>query len=126
LSGEKTGKIYNSKKTSSTMRNNNVELIGYVGDSPKIINCKDGSKRAVIRVATHREIKYGVDKSVYSTTWHTVIAWDKKADEAANSFVKSSHIQVWGSIEYRKYTDKEGRLCNVTEIRAYDLANLDR
>ena len=108
------------------MRNNVVQLTGWVGDSPKIFISKDGLKRAIIRVATHSQIKYGVDKPVYGTTWHDVVAWDKAADLAERSFVKGSHIMVWGSLGYRKYVDKLGVLREVAEIKSNSLNNLDR
>ena len=108
------------------MKNNVVQLFGYVGDSPKIFISKDGVKRAVIRVATHDQIKYGVDKPVYGTTWHDVVAWNKTADLAERSFVKGSHIMVWGSLSYRKYVDKSGFLREVAEVKANTLNNLDR
>jgi len=108
------------------MRNNVVQLFGYVGDSPKIFISKNGLKRAVIRVATHDQIKYGVDKLVYGTTWHEVVAWDKTADLAERSFVKGSHIMVWGSMAYRKYVDKSGVPREVAEVKANYLNNLDR
>ena len=92
------------------MKNNLVQLTGYVGDSPKIFISKDGLKRAIIRVATHDEIKYGLDKPVFGTIWHEVVAWDKIADLAERSFVKGSHIMVSGSLGYRKYVDKSGVL----------------
>ncbi|HSZ34526.1 MAG TPA: single-stranded DNA-binding protein [Puia sp.] len=108
------------------MKNNVVQLTGYVGDSPKIFISKDGIKRAVIRVATHDEIKNDLDKTIYGTIWHEVIAWDKTADMAERSFVKGSHIMVWGSLSYRKYVDKTGILREIAEIKANSLNNLDR
>jgi single-strand DNA-binding protein len=108
------------------MRNNVVQLFGYVGDSPKIFISKDGVKRAIIRVATHDPIKYGVDKPVYGTTWHEVVAWDKTADLAERSFVKGSKIRVEGTLTYRKYIDKAGVLRDVSEVKADSLHNLDR
>jgi single-strand DNA-binding protein len=108
------------------MRNNVVQLTGYVGDSPKIFISKDGVKRAIIRVATHSQIIFGVDKPVYGTTWHEVVAWDKTADMAERSFVKGSHIMVWGSLSYRKYVDKLGVLRERAEVKANSLNNLDR
>ena len=108
------------------MKNNVVQLTGYVGDSPKIFISKDGIKRAIIRVATHDQLKYDLDKPVYGTIWHEVIAWDKKADLAERSFVKGSHIMVWGSLSYRKYVDKSGMLREITEVKANYLNNLDR
>ena len=108
------------------MKNNVVQLIGYVGDIPKIFISKEGVKRAIIRVATHDQIKFGEDKPIYGTTWHEVVAWNKTADKAERSFVQGSRILVWGSLNHRKYIDKSGVLREVTEVKANSLNNLDR
>jgi hypothetical protein len=45
------------------MSNNVVQLFGDVGDNPKIFISRSGVIPAVIRVATHDQIKYVVDKT---------------------------------------------------------------
>jgi single-strand DNA-binding protein len=108
------------------MRNNSVQLIGYVGDSPKIYKAKDGSKRAIIRVATHDRVKATSEVTQYGTTWHTVVAWDLTADYAERSFVSGSQILVSGMLSQRKYLNDAGEIQRITDIRAHYLRNLDR
>ena len=108
------------------MKQNSVQLIGYVGDDLKIKMLKNGKRRAAIRVATHYPLKKDGEKKEFSTTWHSVIAWSELAAFAERSFVKGSHILVDGSIIYRTYPDSTGHTRYVTEIKADSLINLDR
>ena len=108
------------------MKQNSVQLIGYVGDDLKIKMLKNGKRRAAIRVATHYPLKKDGEKKEFSTTWHSVIAWSELAAFAERSFVKGSHILVNGSIIYRTYPDSTGHTRYVTEIKADALINLDR
>jgi single-strand DNA-binding protein len=110
------------------MNRNYVRLYGYAGHDPIIKFSADGTKRAIIRVATHYPVKKTDDfmPKAYTTVWHWVVAWGIKADFAERNFVKSSKILVEGSLVYRSYIDKAGNKVNVTDIRAESLENLDR
>jgi single-strand DNA-binding protein len=108
------------------MRQNSIQLIGYVGKDPIVKVWNNGNKRANLRVATHHLIKTPGKEKLFATTWHEVIAWDHAADYAERSFVKGSHILVDGSIVYRTYPDATGHTRYVTEIKADTLINLDR
>lgn len=105
---------------------NNVQLIGYVGKDPVIRTTATGRKCIYIRVATDRFFKSPNGKTIKNTAWHDVIAWEKKAETAANDFIKGSHILVEGPIVYRTYEDITGHTRYVTEIKAESLMNLDR
>ncbi|MDB5199184.1 MAG: ssb [Chitinophagaceae bacterium] len=105
---------------------NRVQLIGYVGKDPVITTTTNGSKLAKISLATDTFFKNRSGSSVKVTTWHEVVAWEKKAEEAENNFVKGSHILVEGQIVYRTYPDHAGHVRYVTEIKAQNLMNLDR
>lgn len=104
---------------------NKVQLIGYLGKDP-IILTTDKGKLAKIRVATDTFFKDDSGKSVKVTTWHEVVAWEKKAEEVENNFIKGSHILVEGQILYKTYPDLAGHVRYVTEIKAHTLMNLDR
>jgi single-strand DNA-binding protein len=108
------------------MKQNNVQLIGYVGADPVIKVLASGSKKAKIRVATHYKLKNEQEGKKYGTTWHNVIAWDTDAEYAERSFVKGSHILVTGDLIYRTYPDAHDHSRYITEIRARELMNLDR
>jgi single-strand DNA-binding protein len=108
------------------MKQNSVQLIGYVGGCPSIKVLGNGGKRASIRVATHQILKKTNSTQVFETTWHDVIAWDQTAEYAERSFVKGSHILVDGKLMYRTYPDKTGHTRYIAEIKADTLINLDR
>ena len=108
------------------MKNNQVQLIGYVGKDLSSTTLPGGDRRIAIRVATHYS---GLDKNgekIYFTTWHEVTAWNNVAEYAERNFVKGSKIMVDGSIEYRTYADKTGHTRYYTQIKAHSLMNLDR
>jgi single-strand DNA-binding protein len=105
---------------------NKVQLIGYVGNDPKITTASNGSKLARMRIATDRFFKDENSNAVKKTAWHNILAWEKQADFAENNFLKGSHILVEGFIIYRNYKDKSGVTKNITEIKAERLMNLDR
>ena len=105
---------------------NKVQLIGYVGKDPIITTATNGSKRARIPVATDVFFKNKEGESIKKTSWHTVVAWDKKADYAENNFLKGSHILIEGQIRYRRFENKNGEPRHISEIIADVLMNLDR
>jgi single-strand DNA-binding protein len=84
------------------MKQNKVQLIGYVGTAPKIKILTNGVKRVSMRVATHYRKKSAKLEKVYATDWHSVVAWGSRAEYAEQSFVKGSRILVDGSIIYRR------------------------
>lgn len=108
------------------MNSNRVTLIGYVGKDLLTSTTQGGSKRAVLRIATHYFHKNASGETVNHTVWHDVVAWDGTADYAERSFVKGSRVMVDGAIEYRTYPDKTGHTRYYTQIKAHSLMNLDR
>jgi single-strand DNA-binding protein len=105
---------------------NKVQLIGYVGKDPIITVASNGSKRARIQVATDTFFKNQQGEHIKKTAWHTIIAWDRKAEYAENNFLKGSHILIEGQIHYRSFTGTEGKPRHISEIKANLLMNLDR
>lgn len=107
---------------------NSVQLIGYVGADPAIKKFQNGNKCARMRIATHSPIKKKTEEEEqkYSTSWHTVIAWDECAAFVERNFLKGSHILVYGYLVYRSYENKSGVKVSITEIKATSLINLDR
>lgn len=108
------------------MKQNKVQLIGYVGDTPRLKTLPNGVKRVSMRVATHYKLKKDKKPNEYATDWHSVVAWGSRAEYAEQTFVKGSHILVDGCIVYREYTDGSGILKRLTEVKADGLINLDR
>lgn len=105
---------------------NKVQLIGYVGRDPIITIASNGSKRAQMRIATDTFFKNGQGEQIKKTSWHTIVAWDEKAEYAENNFLKGSHILIEGQINYWSATSPTGKSLHISEIKAHLLMNLDR
>ncbi len=104
---------------------NQVQLIGYLAKDPLISFAKNGSKRAYLRLATDWFRKDSNGNIHKKTTWHDIVAWDKKAENIENNFITGSHVLVEGEIDYRKYY-KGNELRYITQILATKIMNLDR
>ena len=104
---------------------NKVQLIGYLGRDPLISIAKNGSKRAYLRMATDWYRKAGDGTEYKKTTWHDIVAWDKKAEKIENNFIAGSHVLVEGEIDHCKfYKGTEKRY--ITRILVTKVMNLDR
>jgi len=80
---------------------NQVTLVGYLGDDPKL---HEG--RAMLSLATKSSWKpKDSDQWQEKTEWHRVIAWGKLA-EAVKPLAKGDHVLVEGELRSYQY-DKE-------------------
>ena len=105
---------------------NQVLLIGYIGQHLSAHTTPTGHRRVSMRVATNemRETPDGTRKSF--TTWHDVVAWNRRADYVQSCLVKGSRVLIRGAIVYRKFEDRTGHTRYLTEIDAQEVINLDR
>ena len=104
----------------STLRNK-VQLIGNIGNEPKITNLESGNKVARFSMATNEYYRNAQGEKVQSTQWHYVVAWDKKADIIEQYTHKGKEIAVEGKLISRSYTNEMGVKCYVTEIVAGEI-----
>ncbi len=96
--------------------NNNVQLIGNLGQDVQVMNFNTGNKKATFSLATSESYKNKDGEYVSSTQWHNVIAWGKQADLISRTLAKGNKVAIQGSLIYRFYEDKNGVKQNVTEI----------
>lgn len=107
---------------------NQVTLIGYLGDAPKVRFIQSDRKVASITVATTdkgfttRDGKTIPDK----TEWHNVTLWGRLADIAEKYLKQGSQVYVQGKLHTRSYEDKDKAKRYFTEIEAENLLMLDR
>jgi len=104
---------------------NKVQLIGYLGKDPLMSIAVNGSKRAYLRMATDWFRKKEDGTELKKTTWHDIVAWDKKAAKVEAHFIKGSHVLVEGEIEHRSFYKGDVKRY-ITRIRATKIMNLDR
>ena len=104
----------------STLRNK-VQLIGNIGNEPKITNLESGNKVVRFSMATNEYYRNAQGEKVQSTQWHYVVAWDKKADIIEQYTYKGKEIAIEGKLISRSYTNEMGVKCYVTEIVASEI-----
>jgi single-strand DNA-binding protein len=97
---------------------NHVQLIGNVGEDPKITLLDGGRKVARFPMATNEYYTNAQGEKIQNTDWHQVVAWGKTADILEKYTAKGSEIGVQGKIKTRSYTTEDGNQRYVTEIVA--------
>jgi single-strand DNA-binding protein len=91
---------------------NKAIILGYVWKEPTIRATKNGTKIAEVNLVT--ESGYGEYKKA---DWHKVIFYGKQADVVDSYVNKGTNLYVEGSIDYRKYTGKDGIEKYTTDIQ---------
>lgn len=92
---------------------NQVNIVGRVGQDPTTRSLNDGSIVVTFSVATSE--KYNGEER---TEWHNIVVYKQAANFSAQYIHKGDLVHVFGKLQYRKWTDKEGTEHNVTEIIA--------
>lgn len=104
----------------STLRNK-VQLIGNIGNEPKITNLENGNKVVRFSMATNEYYRNAQGEKVQATQWHNVVAWNKKAAIIEQYVRKGKEIAVEGRLISRSYTNEAGDTCYITEIVASEV-----
>ena len=104
---------------------NKVILLGRATRDTELRSTGSGTPVSNIRLATNR-VPRGTDGELKeSTQYHTVICWDRLAEQTGKHVTKGRLVYVEGRLESRSFTDKEGREREVTEVIAADVQFLD-
>jgi single-strand DNA-binding protein len=97
---------------------NKVILVGRLGRDPEIRSMQSGEEVAQLSVATSDTWK---DKASGErkerTEWHRVVVFNDGLVKVVKSYLKKgSHVYLEGSLQTRKWTDKDGAEKFSTEI----------
>jgi len=97
---------------------NKVTLIGNLGNDPEIRSMNNGGKVATLSVATTESWK---DKQSgekrEKTEWHRVVIFGDGLVRVAESYLKKgSKIYIEGSLQTRKWQDRDGNDKYTTEV----------
>ena len=97
---------------------NKVILLGRLGRDPEARTMQSGGKVVSFSVATSEN---WTDKASgerkEKTQWHRVAIFNENLGSVAERFLKKgSQVYLEGSLETRKYTDKDGQERETTEI----------
>ena len=104
---------------------NKVILLGHATRDTELRHTDGGKPVSNIRLATNRMVRNKQQELEERTQYHTIICWEKLAEQTAKHVTKGKLIYVEGRLESRTFTDKEGREREVNEIIASDVQVLD-
>ncbi len=96
---------------------NKVILIGNLGKDPEVRSMQNGNKVANLTIATSetwRDKSSGERKE--KTEWHRVVIFGNLADIAEKYLKKGSKVYVSGSLQTRKWQNKDGQDQYTTEV----------
>ena len=97
---------------------NKVILVGNLGKDPETRRMQSGDPVVNLSIATSetwRDKSSGERKE--KTEWHRVVVFNKNLAEVAEKYLhKGSKVYVEGSLQTRKWTDKDGQEKFSTEI----------
>ncbi|MBS0472772.1 MAG: single-stranded DNA-binding protein [Proteobacteria bacterium] len=97
---------------------NKVILVGNLGKDPEVRRMTSGEPVVNLSVATSeswRDKSSGERKE--KTEWHRVVIFNKNLAEVAEKYLhKGSKVYIEGSLQTRKWTDKDGQEKYSTEI----------
>ncbi len=104
---------------------NKVILLGRATRDTELRATGSGTPVSNIRLATNRVTRSKDGELTEHTQYHTVICWDRLAEQTGKHMTKGRLVYVEGRLESRSFTDKEGREREVTEVIAADVQFLD-
>ena len=97
---------------------NKVILVGNLGKDPEVRRMQSGDPVVNLSIATSetwRDKSSGERKE--KTEWHRVVIFNKNLAEIAEKYLrKGAKVYVEGSLQTRKWTDKDGAEKYSTEI----------
>ena len=105
---------------------NKVILLGNVGNGPEVRYLERQKCVARIRVATNEYYTNDRGETITQTEWHTVIFWDKAAQNIEKYVHNRTQIYIEGRLQTRSYEDSAKNIHYVTEIIARSFQLLDR
>lgn len=94
---------------------NTVILSGRLTADPELKKTLNGISVTSFTIAVDRPYKSGEDKK---TDFISIVAWRGTAEFITHYFTKGSLIGIEGSIQTRKYEDKDGKSRTVFEVVA--------
>ncbi len=102
---------------------NRAILIGNLGRDPELRYTSAGKAVCNFSIATS-EVRGKGQERQEETTWHSIVCWEKTAENCGQYLKKGSKVYVEGRITTRKWQDKEGKDRQTTEIVAREVVFL--
>lgn len=105
---------------------NEVNIIGHLGRDPELKFTPSGQPVANFSVATDESYMGKDGQKIQKTEWHRIVVWGKQAEFCGTYLKKGSLVYVKGSLETRKWTDKDSAEKYTTEIKAIRVQGLGK
>ena len=105
---------------------NKVQLIGRLGQDPKISYTTNGTAVANVSLATDESYKGQDGQKVTRTEWHKVVLWGKPAEFAGKYLAKGRLVYIEGKNQTRKWQDQNGNDRYTTEVKAHVVQALEK
>lgn len=96
---------------------NKVLLIGRLTADPKKI---EANEKVLCKFGFATPEDYTKDGQ-RATTFHTIVCWNKTAENCLKYLQKGSQVSIVGKIQYRKWQDEKGEEKYATEIIAEEV-----
>ena len=103
---------------------NTVQLIGRLGNDPKIKTFDSGKSMATFSLATNETYTNNKGEKVDDTQWHNVVVWGNKVKVVEQYLLKGKQVAVSGKLVNRSYENKEGEKRYITEVQLNELLML--
>jgi|SoiMethySBSTD1v2_1073268.scaffolds.fasta_scaffold777742_1 single-strand DNA-binding protein len=104
---------------------NKVILLGRATRDTELRSTTTGTLVSNLRLATNRVGRSKDGELTEHPQYHTVICWDRLAEQTGKHVTKGRLVYVEGRLESRSFTDKDGKDRDVTEVIAADVQFLD-
>ncbi len=104
---------------------NKVILLGRATRDTELRSTGNGTPVSNIRLATNRVTRATDGELTEHPQYHTVICWERLAEQTGKHVTKGRLLYVEGRLESRSFTDKAGKDREVTEVIAADVQFLD-
>lgn len=96
---------------------NKVLLIGNLGKDPEVRHTQDGKAIVNLSIATSESWKTKDGERKEKTEWHRVVIFNEGLAKVAEQYLKKgSTVYLEGSLQTRKWTDKDGVEKYSTEV----------
>lgn len=105
---------------------NKVQIIGRLGRDPELKYTQSGMAICNLRIATDESYVDKGGSKIERTEWHSIVCYQKQAENCANYLGKGSLVYVEGSLTTRKWQDQQGQDRYTTEIKSSRVQFLDR
>ena len=91
---------------------NKAILLGRLGKDPELKYTSSGKAVCTFSIATSFKYTSGEE----ATTWHNIVAWEKKAETIKEYLTKGQEVFIEGRIQNRSYDDNDGNKKYISEV----------